>query len=265
MKSMPSKVKKGEAKEQEPEAADRPTEESKEPTTLTISNDSIKKPITCHRYSPKIEKTDTSTLVFTHGAGGTLSAPAVVNFCIGYSKGASILAFQGSMNLKARAKGFHACISHLKPTNSGAQTLVLGGRSMGARAAVIAATEHLSSSSAPSPIVNLILVSYPLKGPKDDIRDQILLDLPSSTRVFFIIGDKDAMCPLDLLNKTRKKMAAKSQLAVVKGADHGMHVKGKDKEKKAGEESGMRALDWVKGKLDVEMVEIIAEEEEADE
>ncbi|KAF1974562.1 hypothetical protein BU23DRAFT_385913, partial [Bimuria novae-zelandiae CBS 107.79] len=180
------------------------------------------------------------TLIFTHGAGGTLSAPAVVHFCTGFSTRGPILAFHGSMNLSARVKGFHACISHLSSPNS--DPLLLGGRSMGARAAVIAATEVLASN--PSREVSLVLASYPLKGPRNDIRDQILLDLPASVRVLFVIGEKDAMCPLDLLEETRQKMAAGSKLVVVRGADHGMHVKPVAEEKRVGEEAGRMVVEW---------------------
>lgn len=263
-KSEASSSKKAKAKEPKAKVEDEPSQGANGSTSLTITHDLVKNPITCQHYTPKSanEANDRTTFIFTHGAGGTLSADAVVNFCTGYSTGASILAFQGSMNLKARTKGFHACISHLETTNSNAKSLVLGGRSMGARAAVIATTEHLASSSKSPPDMKLILVSYPLKGPKDDIRDQILLELPASVGVLFVIGDKDAMCPLELLDKTRKKMTAKSRLVVVKGADHGMHVKGKDKEKKAGEETGMRAWDWVSGEMDGEMVEITGEKVE---
>jgi pimeloyl-ACP methyl ester carboxylesterase len=81
------------------------------------------------------------------------------------------------------------------------------------------------------------------------VRDQILLDLPESVGVLFIIGDKDATCPLDLLNETRSKMKAKSQLVVVRGADHGMHVKPAKLEKEAGEETGIVAAQWADGKM----------------
>ncbi|KAF2680238.1 hypothetical protein K458DRAFT_373988 [Lentithecium fluviatile CBS 122367] len=259
-KSTESKANKEKATKPEKKPNDQPSDGGNEPTTLTISHVSVKNPLTCHHYTPDSKNPpDAPTLIFTHGAGGTLSAPAVVNFCNGYSKGAPILAFQGSINLKARVKGFHACISHLETTNLKEKTLVLGGRSMGARTAVIAATEVLSSSSPPSDL-KLMLVSYPLKGPKDDIRDQILLDLPSTIHILFVIGDKDVMCPLDMLNATRKKMAAESQLVVVKGADHGMHVKGKDKEQRVGEESGSRALGWVCGEMGDEVIWIADEE-----
>jgi predicted alpha/beta-hydrolase family hydrolase len=259
--SAPSKAKKEVLKSPKHKADDKQDKNREGPTTLTIDHDSIKSPITCHQYTPDSKSIpEVPTLIFTHGAGGTLSAAAVVNFCTGYSKHASILAFQGSMNLKARTKGFQACISHLSTTTPKARKLVLGGRSMGARAAVIAATELLSSSPSSVSSIDLVLVSYPLNGPKGDVRDQILLDLPATMRVLFIIGDKDAMCPLSLLGTTREKMVAKSQLVVVEGADHGMHVRGKDMETKMGERSGMLAFQWVSGTMEEEEVWIRSED-----
>ncbi|KAJ4353943.1 uncharacterized protein N0V89_005675 [Didymosphaeria variabile] len=220
-------------------------------TTLTIEHDSLKKPITCHQYTTSSEIPHLPTLIFTHGAGGTLSAPAVVNFCNGYSKTHSTLAFQGSMNLNARVKGFDACISHLSLE---AGYLILGGRSMGARAAVIAGTNAITGGTERG--LSLILVSYPLKGPKNDIRDKILLDLPENVRVLFVVGEKDEMCPLELLKKTRTEMAAKSKLVVVRGADHGMHVRPTSEEKRLGEETGKLAAAWADGEGDDEDVYI---------
>ncbi|KAF2128384.1 hypothetical protein P153DRAFT_262877, partial [Dothidotthia symphoricarpi CBS 119687] len=181
------------------------------------------------------------TLIFTHGAGGTLSAPAVVNFCAGFSSSLPVFAFQGSSNLPARVQAFHECISHIRTW------LLIGGRSMGARAAVMAATSFLTETIEETderPKVRLILVSYPLKGPKG-IRDEILLDLSEDVDVLFIIGERDAMCPLDPLEDVRGKMAAVSQLVVVRGADHGMCVRGKDREREVGEETGQVAARWV--------------------
>ena len=231
-------------------------------TTVTITHDLVKKPIECHQYTPKSSPfTPSPALIFTHGAGGTLSADAVVNFCTGYSSSQPVLAFQGSMNLKARTKGFHACIDELnssqstalkgaKEDNAGKKTLLLGGRSMGARAAVIAASEHLASlgeTEAEELNLQLILVSYPLLGPKDELRDQILLDLPKSVRILFISGDEDAMCPIDTLNETRDKLTAQSQLVVVTDANHGMHVVPASRTQRVGEETGRWAARWVQG------------------
>ncbi|KAJ4302755.1 hypothetical protein N0V90_001645 [Kalmusia sp. IMI 367209] len=223
------------------------TPESTIPVTLTIEHDSLKKPITCHQYTTQ-SKPDFAipTAVFTHGAGGTLSAPAVVNFCTGYATYSDILAFQGPMNLKARVKGFHACISHLHKKG---ENLVLGGRSMGARAAALAATEVLASK--PECRISLVLESYPLQS-GDAIRDMELLSLPSGVRVLFIIGEKDSMCPLDMLEGVREKMKADSRRVVVRGADHSMHVKGvsAEEEKMLGMEAGVYAAGWANSLAD---------------
>jgi len=110
---------------------------------------------------------------------------------------------------------------------------------MGARAAVIAATEQQVNNLP----VHLVLVSYPLQGPKD-IRDQILLDLDPNVSVLFVVGDRDDMCPLDMLNELREKMKAKSWLIVVEGMDHGMHGGGAKKENLLGEEVGRLGATW---------------------
>ena len=59
-------------------------------------------------------------------------------FADGFSqKGSPVICFQGTMNLVSRVKGFHAVIKHEKAENA-----ALGGRSMGARAAVVTMTER---------------------------------------------------------------------------------------------------------------------------
>lgn len=158
------------------------------------------------------------------------------------------------MNLPSRAKAFDVCIEHLAEKKEDVEQkqkqkdYVLGGRSMGARAAVIAVSKISAQSEDAN--IQLILVSYPLKGPKDDIRDQILLDLSENVKVLFVIGDRDAMCPLDLLEGVREKMKAKNEIVVVYGADHGMHLLARDKEdgegeKELGEKGGRIAAEWV--------------------
>lgn len=121
---------------------------------------------------------------------------------------------------------------------------------MGARAAVAAATEMVTAEKKESTAtIRLVLISYPLQGPKD-VRDQILLDLPEGMEVLFIAGDRDAMCPLELLEEVRGKMGAKSRLIVVKGADHGMNVKPVSRTKEMGEETGKVAARWLSGDIE---------------
>jgi pimeloyl-ACP methyl ester carboxylesterase len=124
---------------------------------------------------------------------------------------------------------------------------------MGARAAVIAGAEVLKEEGDVE--LELVLASYPLQGPKD-VRDQILLDLPASVRVLCVVGDRDGMCPLRMLDEVRKKMEAKSQLVIVRGADHGMHVKPARLEQEIGEETGRIAADWVAGNVKEDVIHI---------
>ncbi|UPX12623.1 uncharacterized protein EKO05_0003164 [Ascochyta rabiei] len=228
-------------------------------TIFTISTEPhVKKPIICHRYTPPTPPTASNQppFIFTHGAGGTLSAPAVVNFCTGFASASlfSILVFQGSVNLGARAKGFHACRAHVCGPGGGAhQPLLLGGRSMGARAAVMAATEDLAAvrEGQRDRRVGLVLVSYPLQGPKE-VRDRMLLDLPKGVEVLFVVGERDAMCPLELLEGVREKMKATSRVVVVRGADHGMNVRPAGGTREVGEETGKIAARWLSGEMEPE-------------
>jgi predicted alpha/beta-hydrolase family hydrolase len=163
---------------------------------------------------------DKPALIFTHGAGGGLHNAATQDFASGFAETAPVLLFQGTMNLPNRIKAFENVIEHAE--SSGA----LGGRSMGARAAgTIAATNEETKA--------VVLVSYPLVGKGDDVRDDILLNIPKRVDVLFMIGSEDNMCPLDMLADVRAKMTARSWLVTVRGADHGMGVKKKDGESEA--------------------------------
>lgn len=187
------------------------------------------KPIPCQRFNPSANSPD---LIFTHGAGGTLNAAAMVNFAAGFAASKPLLYFQGSMNVKSRTKLFHAVIEN--QGWSGA----LGGRSMGARAAVMASHDDADVKA-------LVLVSYPLKSEKGDVRDQILLDLREDVDVLFISGDQDSMCDLGELENVRRKMKATTWLIIVDGAGHGMGLKPKKATDVVGRLTGELAAKWL--------------------
>lgn len=197
-----------------------------------------KAPINCV-YTAKtagdLARTDPA-LVFTHGAGGTLQSDAMANFTRGFSshsQQSSILCFQGNMNLKSRVKMFSEVIA----SNSNVHTLrCLGGRSMGARAAVMATTENTS---------HLVLVSYPLHTAKET-RDQILIDLPASIKVIFVSGARDEMCNLERLEEVRGRMSCKTWRIVVEDSDHGMNVSPKAGTREVGEKTGDVVAMWLK-------------------
>jgi predicted alpha/beta-hydrolase family hydrolase len=195
------------------------------PFAIPYSDTSIR----CVRYG---WSSKTPEMIFTHGAGGTLNAPAMINFATGFAASKSLLYFQGTMNLNSRTKMFNAVIE-----NEG-WGQVLGGRSMGARAAVMAAHERHDVKA-------LVLVSYPLKNEKGNVRDQILLDLNQDIEVVFISGDRDEMCNLDQLAGVRREMKAKSWLVVVRDADHGMNMKPKKATAVIGRLAGEIASKWL--------------------
>lgn len=185
-----------------------------------------------------------SALVFTHGAGGGMENPATKSFAEGFaSTRLPTVSFQGTMNLKNRTQSFLAVIDHLRQSK-GSAALALGGRSMGARAAILASQEATN-------IKGLILVSYPLEGANGEMRDQILLDIPKTQNVLFISGDRDSMCDLKQIADVRKKMKAKTWLVVVAGADHGMSMKPKNAIESIRKETGKLAAQWLKNCNDI--------------
>ena len=195
-----------------------------------------KNPISCI-YTTKdagdLDRTD-AALLFTHGAGGTLQSDAVANFTHGFashSRQSSILCFQGNMNLKSRVKMFEEVIASDLNVKS---PHCLGGRSMGARAAVMVAENA----------THLVLVSYPLHTGKET-RDQVLLDLPASIKVIFVSGDSDEMCDLERLEQVRNKMKCKTWRVVVQNADHGMNVKPKAGTQEVGRKTGDVVAMWL--------------------
>ncbi|KAL9034734.1 MAG: hypothetical protein Q9180_005245, partial [Flavoplaca navasiana] len=193
--------------------------------------------ISCLLSTPPLTTTNpplSSKLIFTHGAGGTLASPAIANFYNGFSRQLPLLCFQGNSNLSSRTKMFSAVISDQEAPTS------LGGRSMGARAAVMAATEETE---------HLVLVSYPLHTGKQ-VRDQILYDISPSVKVIFVSGERDSMCNLRKLDEVRSRMKCQTWRVVVEGADHGMDVKPKKLTEAVGIMTGEVVAEWIKGNDD---------------
>ena len=138
------------------------------------------------------------------------------------------------MNLKSRVRMFNAVAENQKSSN------YFGGRSMGARAAAMAAQKSTT---------HLVLVSYPLHT-KNELRDQILLELASTVNVVFVSGDRDSMCDLQRLEEVRAKMKCPTWRIVVRDADHGMNIRPKAGTKEMGEKSGDVVAAWINARDD---------------
>ncbi|MFN2542892.1 MAG: alpha/beta family hydrolase [Chthoniobacterales bacterium] len=91
---------------------------------------------------------------------------------------------------------------------------ILIGKSMGSRIGCYVALEEA--------VNGLVCLGYPLcaMGDRTKLRDEVLRRL--NTPILFIQGTRDALCPLDLLERVRGEMRAPNFLHVVEGGDHSL-------------------------------------------
>ena len=90
------------------------------------------------------------------------------------------------------------------------------GKSMGGRIGC-----HVSLEEK---VDGLVCLGYPLcaMGDRTRLRDEVLRAL--TTRILFVQGARDALCPLDLLERVRTEMKAPNFLHVVESGDHSLRV-----------------------------------------
>ena len=96
------------------------------------------------------------------------------------------------------------------------KSTILIGKSMGGRVGC-----HLSLEEK---VDGLICLGYPLcaMGDRTKLRDEVLRAL--TTRILFVQGTRDSLCPLDLLERVRAEMKAPNFLHLVEGGDHSLRV-----------------------------------------
>lgn len=175
----------------------------------------------------RASRAPTGTLfVCAHGAGGHMDDRGV-------RAAADALRGQGfdvvRFNFLYREKGgsrpdpmprLQACITavvaHARDTVR-PKILVLGGRSMGGRAASMLAAERF-------PCDGLLLLAYPLHpaGQLEKLRDAHLarIEVP----VLCLNGTRDALCRRDLMERVVDGLADRWTMHWLEGADHSFHV-----------------------------------------
>jgi len=97
------------------------------------------------------------------------------------------------------------------------QTLIIGGRSMGGRAASMMASKGFQCDG-------LLLFAYPLHpaGHPEKLRDA---HLPSiGVPVLCFNGTRDALCDMDLMRTALEPVKTRWDMHWLSGADHGFHV-----------------------------------------
>ena len=97
------------------------------------------------------------------------------------------------------------------------QTLILGGRSMGGRAASMLAADGFSCDG-------LLLLAYPLHpaGRPEELRDAHLAKI--AVPVLCLNGTRDALCRRDLMEAVVDRLRGRWTMRWLEGADHGFHV-----------------------------------------
>ena len=108
-----------------------------------------------------------------------------------------------------------AALSDARKGHPGELTILVG-KSMGGRVGC-----HLSLEEK---VDGLVCLGYPLcaMGDRTKLRDEVLRAL--KTPILFVQGSRDALCPLDLLERVRAGMKTQNVLYVVEGGDHSLRV-----------------------------------------
>lgn len=166
-----------------------------------------------------------ATVVLAHGAGGDMRAVLLVALARGLAeRGLRVVRFDFAYRAAGRSipepmpklvRAWEAVAAFARDLGSGA--LVVGGKSMGGRAASMAAAAGLRCDG-------LVFLGYPLHpaGKKDKLRDAHLPDI--APPMLFVQGTRDSLCDLDLLRPVLARVGRRARLHVVEGGDHSLDV-----------------------------------------
>ena len=169
-----------------------------------------------------------SPIVFVcaHGAGGHMSDRGVLAVSgVMRERGVDVVRF--NFPYKEKRSGRPDPMPVLKKTIEAVvarareelrpRVLVIGGRSMGGRAASMLAADGFACDG-------LLLLAYPLHpaGRPDQLRDAHLPKIDSP--VLCLNGTRDALCRRDLMESVLERVGANWTMHWLEGADHSFHV-----------------------------------------
>ena len=177
-------------------------------------------------YEPATTGADAALFLCAHGAGGNMhdrgvkaSASAlrdagfgVVRFNFPYTEQGSKRPDPMPRLMSTVAGVVSSARERLSP-----RKLIIGGRSMGGRAASMLAAEGFDADG-------LLLLAYPLHpaGQPEKLRDAHLPKI--SMPVFCANGTRDALCTPALMERALTTVTAPWTMHWVEGADHSFHV-----------------------------------------
>ena len=177
-------------------------------------------------FEPAMTAEPSAVFVCAHGAGGHMSDRGMVQVASLFrDRRADVVRFNFLYKEKRSGRPdpmplLKRCVEsvvarvreELQP-----RRLLIGGRSMGGRAASMLAAEGFSCDG-------LLLLAYPLHpaGKPEQLRDAHLPAI--SAPVLCVNGTRDALCRRDLMESVLERVGPNFQMHWLEGADHSFHV-----------------------------------------
>jgi uncharacterized protein len=189
--------------------------------TIAVGNDNTRA-----EYDPATSGKDRAVFVCAHGAGGSISDRSTLATANALRKhGFGVVRF--NFLYKEKGSGRPDAMPKLMATFSAVvdrvreelhpKTLIIGGRSMGGRAASMMASEGFDADG-------LLLLAYPLHPPgqPEKLRDAHLPMI--SMPVLCFCGTRDPFVTKDLMERAVSAVKAPWDMHWVDSADHSFHV-----------------------------------------
>ncbi len=177
-------------------------------------------------FEPALAPAGGALFVCAHGAGGHMADRGMLAVAEQLRRcGLGVVRFnflyreKGSSHpdTMPRLKECIAAVATHARREIGPQSFILGGRSMGGRAASMLAAEEF-------PCDGLLLLAYPLHpaGKPEELRDAHLarIEVP----VLCLNGTRDALCRRDLMQGVVDRLTGRWTMHWLEGADHSFHV-----------------------------------------
>jgi len=181
---------------------------------------------TLAEWDPPIQQDAGAVFACAHGAGGHMRDRSILALSAALrSRGVGVVRFNFIYRARKTARPdpmprLVACLAAVEAAvraDLAPRRLILGGRSMGGRAASVAVSEGLACDG-------LLLLAYPLHPPghPDKLRTA---HLPAvKPPVLCINGTRDAFCERPLMERVLATLPPNWRMHWLEGADHGFHV-----------------------------------------
>jgi predicted alpha/beta-hydrolase family hydrolase len=181
---------------------------------------------TSAQYDPPDGKETGIMFVCAHGAGGNMNDRGLVQTADNLRRrGIGVVRFNflykekksGRPDPMPKLKDCFTAVVERTRKELNPKTLIIGGRSMGGRAASMLAAEGFDCDG-------LLLLAYPLHPPgkPDQLRDAHLPAI--KVPVICFSGTRDPFCTRSLMEDVLKRVKTSWEMHWVEGADHSFHV-----------------------------------------